>query len=322
LGAFAIVALRRGGDTLNPALPVQYVGRLSCDMQTRNHSTTPPRRVRSTIVALAAALLVSGCDRSPIMWTEGEASQVALSPADTAQSARDAAVSRAARAAVGESVADARDDSSLDSVPLGIAEGERVCAGSLRMAPRPGTREHHAVWWSLRPDSSVALRAARSDDGGATWGRHVPVDSLDHGGIGCDRPAPAITVDSTTGYIHVAYHLTGPEGPGVFFSHSMEHGALFHSPMVIVYGERPAPVAIASSGDTIAVAYLDPNSGARPRVAVAISRTSGHLFDPERVLVSSSGVATERPAVALRGSAIAVAWIEGGRVRVKTGRVK
>jgi hypothetical protein len=182
-----------------------------------------------------------------------------------------------------------------------------ACPGSLRLA-QPSERELYGVWWSPRADSSATLLAARSSDDGRTWGAPVAVDTLDRGATGCRRPAPSIAADSATGAVHVAYSLTAPEGAGVFFSHSMERGMMFHAPVPLVYGERPAMTSIAAHGDTVVVAYEDPNA-APARVAVAISRTMGHTFE-ERLPVSGNNVGATDPRIARRGRLLAVAWVE------------
>ena len=61
----------------------------------------------------------------------------------------------------------------------------------------------------------------------------MPVDTLDRGTRGCARPSPAISFDPAGGYVHVVYFLDAPEGPGVFFAHSMDRGATLHSPVAI-----------------------------------------------------------------------------------------
>jgi hypothetical protein len=78
---------------------------------------------------------------------------------------------------------------------------------------------------------------------------------------------------------------------------------------VIVYGDRPAATSVASAGDRAVVAYEDPNTGGRPFVSIALSRTAGHSWD-DRVPVSARNVAAERPAVALRGDLVVVGWVE------------
>jgi hypothetical protein len=151
--------------------------------------------------------------------------------------------------------------------------------------------------------------AARSADGGATWTPPVPVDTVDVGTLGCARPAPALTIDRRNGFVHLAYSLRGPEGGGVFYAHRMDPRAPFEPPQVIVYGtDRPVAVGVASQGDTVVVAYEDPNVADRPAVSIALSRTGGHRFD-ERLVVSGGGVSAQRPAVALGGSNVAVGWL-------------
>ena len=186
------------------------------------------------------------------------------------------------------------------------------CPGSLRLAQgrdRTGRTLTVAVWWVARSDSSARLVSAVSPNDGATWAPAVAVDSGARNTHGCARPPAAVAFDGRTGYVHVAYFLEASEGPGVFFSHSMDEGQLFHAPVPIVYGERPGDVAIAVAGDTVAVAYEDPNAP-RPRVALALSRTQGHLFERKGLAASGDDASAESPRVALRGTRLAVAWLE------------
>jgi hypothetical protein len=133
------------------------------------------------------------------------------------------------------------------------------------------------------------------------------VDSVDRSSVGCARPAPAIAADSASGYVHVAYSMRAPEGTGVFFSHSMERGHMFHSAVPIVYGDALTDVAIASLGDTVAVAWIQPG-GKRPGLGLALSRTMGHIFE-YRLAVPGAGDASD-PAVALASGRVALAWVQ------------
>ncbi len=185
----------------------------------------------------------------------------------------------------------------------------------------------YAAWWMLRSDSSASLVVARSDDAGNSWRAPVTADSTDTGRVGCRRPAPYIAADSLNGYVHVVYFLQAAEGPGLFFTHSMEQGTMFHSPVPIVYGERVSVGAVASRGDTVAVAYENPNTEV-PQIWLALSRTTGHIFEG-RVKVSTGTAAATRPSIALRGGRLAVAWYQtergsstaGGNV-VRVGEVQ
>jgi hypothetical protein len=180
-----------------------------------------------------------------------------------------------------------------------------LCAATLRAVQAPGG-EAFASWFAVRPDSSVVLRVARSDDGGRTWNAAVSADSTDVGRAGCARPVPYIAADSLNGYVHLVYHLDAREGAGLFFTHTMERGALFHAPVPIVYGDRASVASVASRGDTVVVAYEDPNSR-NPRVGLAISRTQGHIFE-RRLAVSDDSGEARAPRVAVRGTRVAVAW--------------
>jgi hypothetical protein len=198
-----------------------------------------------------------------------------------------------------------------------------ICEGSLVATPARGDTAY-AAWWEPRADSSALLVVARSEDGGRSWRPPAVADSTDKGHTGCGRPAPFIAADTTNGYVHVVYFMLAAEGPGVFFTHSMGRGEMFHSPVPIVYGERVSASAVSCNGDTVAVAYIDPNS-ALPQLWLALSRTTGHIFE-SRTEVSPATMQAARPAVAVRGHRVAVAWLETNRgggagvTVVRTGR--
>ncbi len=200
-----------------------------------------------------------------------------------------------------------------------------ICEGSFVGTTARGDTAY-AAWWAPRADSSALLVVARSDDGGLNWRPAETADSTDKGRTGCNRPAPFIAADTTNGYVHVVYFMLAAEGPGVFFTHSMGGGEMFHSPVPIVYGERASAAAVAAHGDTVAVAYIDPNA-ATPQLWLALSQTTGHIFET-RMEVSPSTSQAAWPAVAVHGHRVAVAWLETSRssgesvMVVRTGRWK
>jgi hypothetical protein len=213
-------------------------------------------------------------------------------------------------------------DDTLSRVASRLTAPSAVCAGSLRLARSGG--QLLAVWWSPRADSTATLASSHSNDGGATWSAVTPVDTTDRGGIGCNRAPPAIAADSASGYVHVAYAMTAAEGPGLFFSHSMDGGATFHAPVAIVYGERLGRTSVAASGDRVVVAFEDPNSRT-PRIGLALSRTMGHIFEDRVLPVSNDNGAATQPLVAVQQHRITVAWLEqaasngGATFRIRTG---
>ncbi|HYD54543.1 MAG TPA: hypothetical protein VEA99_18055 [Gemmatimonadaceae bacterium] len=249
----------------------------------------------SRVVRAAAPLvaLLSACSRGPVEWA--------------------AAPSSLDQAAAGRQLAlDASGAPTLappPPLPPTLPAGPR-CDASVRVAtlPRGAARATVVVWWAPRADGSAALLAAESLDEGRTWSAAVPVDTLDRGTNGCARPAPAIAADSASGYAHVAYPLWAPEGPGVFVSHTMPGHFMFHTPIVVSYGDRPGAVSVAASGNDVAVAYEDPNARA-PRVGLALSRTQGHVLEHRALAPASAGDAST-PLVALRDGRIAVAWVQ------------
>lgn len=209
----------------------------------------------------------------------------------------------------------------------GLGDGEvpadtARCARSLRIVNAPG-RGRVAVWWSRRGQSRVALVSAWRDSSASglarEWRGPIMVDSLDQGpgdaraaergAAGCARPAPSVAVDDQLGYVHVAYVLVAPEGAGVFYAHQMDPRAAFESPQAIVYGERLGAARVAAAGTIVGVAYEDPNSGDRTRVALAVSKLSGHLFEP-RLIASGTTTIARDPYVAVRGRAVVMGWSE------------
>jgi hypothetical protein len=265
----------------------------------RTHDQLVIRSLKSLAVPALVAVLSTACDPGPVEW-RGEAVQIALAPAgDETEAPVDARL-------VLQPDGSAELEAIAASATSPVAADSTACESSLRIAALSPT-ELYGVWWSRREGGRAALVAARSDDGGATWLPPVAVDTTDRGTVACGRPDPAIAADARSGYVHVTYFLHGPNGPGVFFSHSMERGALFHAPVPIMYGERPAETAVASVDSVVVVAFEDPNSK-RSRVSLAMSRTWGHIFARERPEASNGETLAARPLIALRDSVIAVGW--------------
>ena len=236
-----------------------------------------------------AAMLLAGCgDTSPVVW--------------------DPVTTLAGDALPGRLALDNGTTSFATDTAMLIAPSlSNACQGSARVA-LSGTNgaERYVAWWSPRPDSSAELLAARSVDGGQSWSAPEPVDTADHTPVGCKRPAPAIAADSASGYVHVAYGMRDAQGAGVFFSHSMERGRMFHAPVTVVYGDRLSSVAIAVRGDTVAVVYVDPSAD-HPPLGLALSHTMGHIFEHRLIVPSTKDVS--EPAVALGPGRIAVAFV-------------
>ena len=180
-----------------------------------------------------------------------------------------------------------------------------MCPGSLVLARAAGRL--YGAWWHVRPDSGAVLLAAHTDDAGRHWSTPAPVDTTDVDTTGCRRAPPAIAADSGSGYVHVTFALVGKEGPGLFFAHSMDGGATFHSAVPIFYGEQLGRSSVAADGDHVVVAFEDPNSRV-PRVGLALSRTMGHIFEERILPISADNGSATNPRAAIHGRRIAVAW--------------
>ena len=253
-------------------------------------------------------LALAACEKAPVEW-RGDARQIIVpTPGDVSPAPGTAQLVLRPDGSPALETTAASASSPADTA---------ACPGSLRVAAMSST-ELYAVWWSRRPAGRASLVSARSDDAGGAWTKPVPVDTTDRGVVACDRPAPAIAADAKSGYVHVTYFLNSTGGPGVFFAHSMERGELFHSPVPIMYGERPSATAVAAADSMVIVAFEDPNSE-RSQIALAMSRTWGHIFAPQRPEASAGAIIAERPLVALNQSLIAVGW--HGKDRAVIARV-
>jgi len=255
------------------------------------------KRFPIATLSFACTLALGACEKAPVAW-RGDALAVPM-PA----SGDEGSVPVDAHLVL-------RSDGSPALEPIAavpsVPRDSSACPGSFRVSALSPT-EIYGVWWSRRDGGRAVLLASRSDDAGGTWMAPVPVDTTDRGAIGCARPAPAIAADGSSGYVHVAYFLNAVGGPGVFFAHSMDRGELFHSPVPIMYGDRPSSTAVAAADSVVVVAFEDPNSE-RAQVALAMSRTWGHIFAPQRPEASSGTPDAERPLVALRKQLVAVGW--------------
>lgn len=247
--------------------------------------------MRPRDLPIAAALAVAACVPTPVRWDDEVARR---------------------SGALSDSVQLALDSAAVDGVallprwtPPTWPDEPSLCVAT-RRATRALAGEAYASWFTVQADSSVLLRVARSDDAGLSWNAAVTADAMDRGRAGCARPAPYIAADSLNGYVHLVYFLDAAEGAGLFFTHTMERGALFHEPVPIVYGDRPSVATVASRGDTVVVAYEDPNSR-MPRLGLALSRLQGHIFEYRLAASDETGEA-RTPLVAFRGTRLAVAW--------------
>lgn len=172
--------------------------------------------------------------------------------------------------------------------------------------------ERYRAGWDAR---TGALTVMRSADGGVSWGAPVVPDPRESPEPPCRRPPPSLFADSGNGFLHVAYFSEVRGGAGVYYVHSMDAARLvqvgpgmFEQPVALTYGRRAARTSVASRGDTVVVAYEDPNS-ARGGIQLAVSSTAGHSFDLRVPLPGGTG-AVAHPSVGLTPGRVTVTWRE------------
>jgi hypothetical protein len=280
---------------------ISFVARTE-DARGRRHSSTA-----STLAACTTLALTVACAQPPVRWM-GEPKFLDARLSETS--------GITIRGAPGQ------EGVTVQPVPTpggGLPQlGAGACLASVRWG-RDGPANVAVAWWVVRPDSSVTLRLSVSRDDGSHWDSSATADARDRGVRGCTRPAPAVALDVKSGYTHLAYFNEPETGAGIFYEHLMEipietasgparGQAMFHAPVAIVYGETPRESAVTAHGDTVVVAYEDPN-GPNAAIEVKASTTAGHSFMPS-VAASGSGVAAHRPLVTVRDWTVAVAWLE------------
>lgn len=255
------------------------------------------------------ALLLTACANEPIEWNPTRSVAVAIRPG-TRLVIEGTGVPRF-----------------LENYVLRIGLAAGACSSSIVGATAAGG-ERYAGWFVERADGGVTLVVSRSSDAGATWSAPVTADDRDRGTRGCDRPPPSMSADSGNNYVHIAYYIEPREGAGVWYTHSMERGTIWHQTIGILYGEEPAHTSVTSDGDTVLVAYEHPGSGGR-RIGLAISREAGHTFDERLRVVRATGTVRD-PRVAVRDGFVALAWSQGSTgpdsaamsTRLRMGRLR
>lgn len=185
-----------------------------------------------------------------------------------------------------------------------VGDAVAPCLRSIRTASAGS--DLFRVWWTARRDSSVILSMQHSADQGSSWQPPVAVETRDRGRRGCERPPPGIFYDSASGYLHLVYFIEASDGAGIFFSHSMDKGAMFHSPVPVVYGNTPSAASVAANGDSVVVVFEDPNATA-PRVGIVLSSSTGHIF-AQRGDATPDDVPATRPWVSLDHRKVTVWW--------------
>jgi hypothetical protein len=251
-----------------------------------------PLLVRSAASAAVylLALAVGACTKNPVEWGDVSYRRSQLGDPD----ARSAVLS-----------------ANLPSIDSTVAP----CLRSIRTAGA-GTDLFRA-WWAARKDSSVVLSMQHSTNRGGTWEAPVAVETRDRGRAGCDRPAPGTFFDPGRGYLHLVYFIEAADGSGVFFAHSMDKGAMFHSPVPVVYGNRASAASVAANGDSVVVVFENPNATA-PQIGIVLSHSTGHIFE-SRGDVTPDDVPAISPWVALAHRKITVWWKAGENASGKAG---
>lgn len=167
-----------------------------------------------------------------------------------------------------------------------------------------------------------------STDGGATFGPPVTI-SDDGWQTGCPHSGPTIAVDRH-GRIHVTWFTQGrtESEAGVYYAMSKDRGRSF-APRVLVHGNTAPEVLhttlAASETGTVYLAWDNLDEAKRSQVFMRSLAADGLTWSPVQQL-SRSRENARRPAIALSGDALHVAWTESegerSSVALRSARLK
>jgi hypothetical protein len=193
--------------------------------------------------------------------------------------------------------------------PIRWPEDSTACPGS-HVGVRARGDTAYAAWWHRNSYGYADLMLARSDDG-LRWNK----GEIMGGAVGtersCSRPPPALTADSATGAVYMAWHGMSQWGPGMLFAEVPTAGR--HPFAVRIDSLEPVMrmAAVAAHADTVAVLWEVPTEEGS-ELRLAISMLAGHI-PMVRGIVRSKETRVLAPVVAVHGGRVAVAWNEGRR---------
>jgi hypothetical protein len=170
----------------------------------------------------------------------------------------------------------------------------------------------YVAWRKIFEGEVRDIAIARSMDGGATFDAPRPVHRDGWVFPGCPHAGPGIAVASD-GSVHVAWY-TGRDGAaGTYYAASRDGGRTFGAPQPLLVGEwvPPSLATVAAVGDRVWVAWDDRRAEPDKRT-IHVARAEGGR------LVERSTLAGSVPDLALAAGVRAVAWQQGGGVRLIT----
>ena len=186
----------------------------------------------------------------------------------------------------------------------------------------------YVAWRHVYPTNFRDIAVAHSTDEGRTWSAPVRV-SEDHWQIdACPEDGPSIAVGDH-GVVHLVWPTTlAPafERKAIFYSFSTDGGKTFAARIRLDEGDATVRVAahpqlVVSAGRVVVTWDEDTASGRRIRLR-EIDTTGQAPMPAATVAVVSAADGPARPAVAVSGDAVALAWsvrlASGSMIRVQT----
>jgi hypothetical protein len=194
-----------------------------------------------------------------------------------------------------------------------VDRGACPCCRTALAVSRDG--KVYAAWRKVFEGNVRDIVLASSNDGARTFTPPVRVHEDGWVFAGCPHTGPGLAIDDA-GRVHIAWYTGADRAIGLYYAAAEESTTGFAPPAVLVKGPVPvSQVKLAASGPNVFGVWEDRRE-AEPRVQFA-GALPGRNLNSESLTVGSG----TSPAVAAAGGLYAVAWLDGGAVRVRMGRI-
>jgi hypothetical protein len=185
------------------------------------------------------------------------------------------------------------------------------CRTALALSPEG---ELYVGWRTVLANNVRDVVLARSTDRGVTWTAATRVHSDDWVFDACPHAGPSVAVDAA-GRVHVAWYTGAEQRPGIYTAASSDRGVTFGAPAALLTGEWVPPSQVKLAADASGMMVLVWDDRRREESALRIGY---RLAGSAPIVRTADATRGTSPAIATGAGRIAVAWLDGDAVRVRS----